>query len=70
MEMESWKRGIIVDFNSYSAAAKVYTIMTRSNKGCKHSPSPAPELDTSEFDIGSDYEERVSFSVMNYTTQL
>ena len=41
-----------------STAAKVCTIVTRSNKGCKHSPSPAPESDMSEsLAIGSDYEE-------------
>ena len=31
--------------NTADTAAKVSKIVTRSNKGCHHSPSPAPELD-------------------------
>ena len=41
-----------------STAAKACTIVTRSKKGCKQSPSPVPESDMSESSaIGSDYEE-------------
>ena len=48
-------------------AAKVSKIVTRSNKECNYSPSPAPESDTSGSLAISDYEEGEFLIIQLYT---